>query len=111
MTSLSRRCRACWDLNHPSDDAAWPGLTKDNVKIEVSDVRADQSRENGRRSKNRKRRGTSRLSVRTARSLVFLPLPEGVKADEAKATFKDGVLEVAMPAAKPEKHSRQLEIK
>jgi HSP20 family protein len=39
-------------------------------------------------------------------------LPEGVKADEAKATFKDGVLEIAMPAGKlPEKHGRQLEIK
>lgn len=41
-----------------------------------------------------------------------VPLPEGVKADEAKATLKDGVLEVAMPAARaPEKHGRQLEIK
>jgi HSP20 family molecular chaperone IbpA len=41
-----------------------------------------------------------------------LALPEGVKADDAKATFKDGVLEIVMPAAKlPEKHGRQLEIK
>ena len=36
----------------------------------------------------------------------------GVKSDEAKATFKDGVLEIAMPAGKPpEKHGRQVEIK
>jgi hypothetical protein len=39
-------------------------------------------------------------------------LPEGVKADMAKGTFKDGVLEMAIPAGNvPEKHGRQLEIK
>jgi HSP20 family molecular chaperone IbpA len=34
-----------------------------------------------------------------------------VKGDQAKAAFKDGVLEITMPAKLPEKHGHRLEIK
>ena len=40
-----------------------------------------------------------------------LPLPEGVKSEEAAATFKNGVLEVTIPAPKREPTGRRLEIK
>ena len=40
-----------------------------------------------------------------------LPLPEGVKSEEAAATFKNGVLEVTIPAPKREPTGRTLEIK
>jgi HSP20 family protein len=41
----------------------------------------------------------------------MIPLPEGAIAEQAKATFKDGVLEIRMPAP-PEQvsHGRRLEI-
>ena len=41
-----------------------------------------------------------------------LPLPEGVTADDADATFRDGVLEIEMQAPqRQEQRSRRLEIK
>lgn len=88
-----------------------PGMTRDNVKVEVSEgelvIQGERKEE-----KEQKEKGYYTSERSYGAFYRALPLPEGVKADEAKATFKDGVLEVAMPAAKlPEKHSRQLEIK
>ncbi len=40
-----------------------------------------------------------------------VPLPEGVKLDDVKATFSDGVLEVSVPMpARPETNVRHVEI-
>lgn len=39
-----------------------------------------------------------------------IPLPEGVNADQATARFKDGVLEVSMPAPQRQTSSRRVEI-
>jgi HSP20 family protein len=88
-----------------------PGMTKDNVKVEVSDgeivIQGERNEE-----KEQKEKGYYASERSYGAFYRALPLPEGVKADDAKATFKDGVLEIVMPAAKlPEKHGRQLEIK
>ena len=88
-----------------------PGMTKDNVKVEVSDgelvIQGERKEE-----KEQKEKGYYASERSYGSFYRALPLPEGVKTDEAKATFKDGVLEIAMPAGKlPEKHARQLEIK
>jgi HSP20 family protein len=40
-----------------------------------------------------------------------VPLPEGVDAERATATFRDGVLEVSMPAPQASTRGRRLEIK
>ena len=39
-----------------------------------------------------------------------IPLPEGANADQAKANFKNGVLEVTMPAPPAKQHGRRVEI-
>ena len=39
----------------------------------------------------------------------MIPLPEGAITEEAKATFRDGVLEITMPAP-PKSKGRRLEI-
>jgi HSP20 family protein len=88
-----------------------PGMTKDNVTVEVLDnqlvIRGERKEE-----KEQKEKGYYAAERSYGAFYRALPLPEGVKSDEAKATFKDGVLEIAMPAGKiPEKHGRQLEIK
>lgn len=88
-----------------------PGMTKDNVKIEISDgelvIQGERTEE-----KEQKEKGYYASERSYGAFYRALPLPDGVKIDEAKATFKDGVLEIAMPAGKlPEKHGRQLEIK
>jgi HSP20 family protein len=88
-----------------------PGMTKDNVKVEVTEgdlvIQGERKEE-----KEQKEKGYYACERSYGAFYRAVPLPEGVKADEAKATFKDGVLEIAMPAGKmPEKHGRQLEIK
>jgi len=88
-----------------------PGMTKDNVTVEVLDnqlvIQGERKEE-----KEQKEKGYYACERSYGSFYRAIPLPDGIKADEAKATFKDGVLEVAMPAAKaPEKHGRQLEIK
>jgi len=88
-----------------------PGMTKDNVKVEVLDgelmIQGERKEE-----KEQKEKGYYAAEGSYGAFYRAIPLPEGVKADEAKASFKDGVLEIAMPAGKlPEKHGRQLEIK
>lgn len=87
-----------------------PGLTRDNVSVETSDgelvIRGERKEEKEQKVKDYYACERSYGSFYRA-----VPLPEGVKADEAKASFKDGVLEIAMPVGKiPEKQGRQVEI-
>ena len=87
-----------------------PGLKKEDVKVELVEGALTLSGER-REEKEEKGEGFYR-SERTYGSFFRrIPLPEGVKADEAAATFKDGVLEVTMPAPKREPTGRTLEIK
>jgi HSP20 family protein len=87
-----------------------PGVTKDGVKVEVADAALIISGER-KDEKEEKGEGFYR-SERTYGSFFRrIPLPEGVKADEASATFKNGVLEVTMPAPQREPQGRTLEIK
>ena len=87
-----------------------PGVTKDGVKVEVADAALTISGER-KEEKEEKGEGFYR-SERTYGSFFRrIPLPEGVKADEASATFRNGVLEVTMPAPKREPQGRTLEIK
>ena len=87
-----------------------PGLTKNDVKVEVSDgelvIEGERKMEQEDKENGSYRRECAYGAFRRA-----LRLPEGVKADRAKATFKDGVLEVTMPAqAHQKKHGRRLKI-
>jgi HSP20 family protein len=87
-----------------------PGLTKDEVKVEVTDNGLAISGE--RKSEHEERGEGFYRSERSYGSFYRqIPLPEGVKADEANATFKNGVLEITMQAPQRRQRSRRLEIK
>jgi HSP20 family protein len=86
-----------------------PGLTKDDVHVEVTDDALLITGE--RRSEHEERQGGTFHSERSYGSFRRqIPLPEGVSADQAKASFKDGVLEVSMPAPQRPARGRQIDI-
>ena len=88
-----------------------PGLKKDDVSIDITDN--DLAISGERRQEHETDRGGVYRSERTYGSFYrTIPLPDGAMTDQAKATFKDGVLEIRMPAP-PEQvtRGRRLEIR
>ena len=73
-----------------------PGLKKEDVKVEINEgllvisgVRTTEAED--------KKEGFYRCERAYGSFYRTVPLPEGVKADNVKATFLDGVLEVSVP--------------
>jgi HSP20 family protein len=76
-----------------------PGLTKDDINVQVADggitiegERRDQSEE--------QRDGFYHSERHYGKFYRRLPLPEGINPEDANATFRDGVLEITMEAPK-----------
>jgi HSP20 family protein len=87
-----------------------PGLTKDDVRVDVNDNQVTIEGERQRQHEE-EREGVYRSERSYGRFYRAIPLPEGVIADQAKATFKDGVLEITMPAPPEQaRRGRRLEI-
>jgi HSP20 family protein len=88
-----------------------PGMTKDNVDVEFANdavvIRGE------RKSERQEDAGGYYRSERSYGSFYRrIPLPEGVSADKASADFRNGVLEISIPAAQEvEEKRRQLEIR
>ena len=87
-----------------------PGLTKDDVKVEVTDegliIRGERKRE---REENKG--GWHRSERSYGEFYRTIPLPEGVNPEKAQAQFKDGVLEVKVPLPEsPKPKSREIPI-
>ena len=87
-----------------------PGLTKDDVKVELTDDMLTISGER-KEEKEEKREGFYRSERSYGSFYRELPLPEGAKTEDAVATFRNGVLEITMPVPKVETSTRKLEIK
>jgi HSP20 family protein len=87
-----------------------PGLSKDDVTVDVTDDRITIRGE--RRSEREEKRDGVYHTERSYGSFHrVIPLPEGTITERAKATFRDGVLEIRVPA--PPAHAprgRRLEI-
>jgi HSP20 family protein len=87
-----------------------PGLKKDDVNVEMTDDAITISGE--RRDENEERREGYYRSERSYGSFFrSIPLPEGVNAEDANATFNNGVLEITMQAPQLQSRGRRLEIK
>ena len=87
-----------------------PGLTSDDVKIEVTDnlltISGERKEEN-----EEKREGFYRSERRFGTFFRQVRLPEGINAKNAVATFRNGVLEVTLPVPKAEITTHHIEIK
>src|SRR5205823_2055399 len=85
-----------------------PGIKKDDVHIDVTDSDITISGER-QQEQETDREGMYR-SERTYGSFCrTIPLPEGAIADQAKASFRDGVLEITVPAPPQTTRGRRLE--
>jgi HSP20 family protein len=87
-----------------------PGVKKENVTVEVADGHLALSGE--RKHETEEKKDNVYRSERQYGSFYrTVPLPEGAKLDDVKATFADGVLEVSVPLpAKAEAKTRKVEI-
>ena len=86
-----------------------PGLTKDDVKVELTNDALTISGER-KEEKEEKRGDFYRTERNYGRFYRQIPMPEGVKTDKADATFQNGVLEIKVPVTKAESQARKLEI-
>jgi HSP20 family protein len=87
-----------------------PGMKKDDVKVEVTDGQLVISGERKHEAEE-KREDFYRCEREYGSFYRSVPLPEGVKLEDVKATFSDGVLEVSVPMpARPEDKMRKVEI-
>lgn len=86
-----------------------PGLTKDEVKVELTDNLLTISGER-KEEKEEKREGFYRSERSYGSFYRQIPLPEGAKTEDAAATFRNGVLEITMAVPKVEASTRKLEI-
>jgi len=87
-----------------------PGMKKDDVKVEVTDGQLAIS---GERKREAEEKGEEfyRCEREYGSFSRAVPLPEGVKLEDVKATFSDGVLEVSVPVpVRPEAKMRKVEI-
>jgi HSP20 family protein len=87
-----------------------PGLSKDDVTVDVAD---DAVTIQGERRSEREedREGVYRVERSYGSFYRVIPLPEGAITEQAKAQFKDGVLEITMPAPPAQAtRGRRLEI-
>lgn len=87
-----------------------PGLTREDIDVEIRD---DELVLSGERKDEREeqREGFYRSERSYGRFYRSIPLPEGVNPDSAKASFKNGVLEITLDAPpRPAARSRRVEI-
>jgi HSP20 family protein len=91
--------------------AELPGLTKDDIKV---DVTGDAIAIEGERKHEAKeeRGGYSYRECSYGRFFRSIPLPEGADASEAAAEFRNGMLEVTIPTPRrPAPSSRRIEVR
>jgi HSP20 family protein len=85
-----------------------PGLKRDEISVEVTDdaviIQGERKHEH-----EEEREGFYRSERGYGGFYRAVPLPEGAIGDQAKAEFKDGVLEITMPAP-PASKGRRIEI-
>jgi len=86
-----------------------PGMNKDDVRVEMTEdaivIEGERKYEH-----EQNEQGVYRSERNYGRFYREIPLPDGVKTENATAKFKDGVLEVALDASEMSTNRRQIQI-
>jgi HSP20 family protein len=86
-----------------------PGVTKDQLRVDVEDGQLVISGE--RKNDFEEKKGEVYRSERSyGRFARVVALPEGTDVDQAKASFSNGVLEITLPAPSRARGGKSLEI-
>jgi HSP20 family protein len=88
--------------------AELPGLTKEDVKVEITDGALVIEGER-RREHREDHEGYHRCERSHGKFYRSIPLPEGAKLDQATAELSEGVLKITVPAAEVKKR-RQIPV-
>jgi HSP20 family protein len=89
--------------------AELPGLKPDDVRLEMTDDAIVIEGE--RREEHEESRGGRHITeLRYGQFYRSIPLPEGANAEQAKARFDNGVLEITVPVQEPANKRRQIPI-
>ena len=87
-----------------------PGIKRDDIKVDITENAITIQGER-RQEQETERGGVYRAEHTYGSFYRSIPLPDGAMTDQAKASFKDGVLEVTMPAPPEQVRSgRRLEV-
>jgi HSP20 family protein len=87
-----------------------PGMKKEDVKVEVTEGQLVISGERKRETEEKKEE-FYRCEREYGSFYRAVPMPEGIKVEDVKATFSDGVLEVSVPLpVRTEAKARKVEI-
>jgi HSP20 family protein len=85
-----------------------PGMSRDDLTVDVTEntltIQGERKREH-----EEEREGVYRSERSYGSFYRAIPLPEGAITDQAKASFRDGVLEITMPSP-PSSKGRRIEI-
>ena len=86
-----------------------PGISKEDVEISLKD---DLLTIRGEKRQEKEEKGENRYYVERSYGSFSrtLTLPSGVKADNVKATYRDGVLEIILPKVEEAK-TREIQVK
>ncbi len=86
-----------------------PGVAAGDVTVEVTDgvLTVSGERREEREIEDSGFRRTERRYGKFSRSVA---LPEGARAEEIQATYRDGVLEITMPLSQPASRRRTIEV-
>lgn len=86
-----------------------PGLTKDDIKVEMTDqglcIQGERKREH-----EEKGEGFYRTERSYGQFYRLIPLPEEVNAEQVKAEFNNGVLEIVAPIPEASRRRRAIPI-
>jgi len=89
--------------------ATLPGVDKKDIHIDLTEDRLTIRAERRHEAEHKGKDGHVRRESNYGSFCHSFPLPAAVKADKAKANYKDGVLRLELPKAK-ETQTRRIEI-
>jgi len=90
--------------------AELPGLNKDDIKVAVTDDALTLEGER-KQEKEEKREGYYHSERSYGKFYRAIALPEGAKADQAAAEFKEGLLTITVPVPEQKQKQRQVPVK